>query len=81
MVELGLTKRILNLELIRDTCRSITTLELLLTFPLECANYALDDSPIAVEALDLFDTRFKAIPSLKEVIANVHVYGQEGSKR
>jgi hypothetical protein len=66
-----------NLELIRDTCTSITTLELLLTFPLECANYALDDSPIAAEALDLLDTRFKAIPSLKEIIANVHVYGEE----
>jgi hypothetical protein len=47
------------------------------TFPLECANYALDDSPIAAEALDILDTRFKAIPSLKEIIVNVHVYGEE----
>jgi hypothetical protein len=66
-----------NLELIRDTCTSIATLELLLTFPLECANYALDDSPIAAEALDLLDTRFKAIPSLKEIIVNISVYGEE----
>jgi hypothetical protein len=30
----------------------------------------LNDSPIAAEALDLLNTRFKAIPSLKEIIAN-----------
>jgi len=47
------------------------------TFPLKCANYALDDSPIAAEALDLLDTRFKAIPSLKEIIVNIYVYGEE----
>jgi hypothetical protein len=49
----------------------------LLSNPLKYANYALDDSPIAVEALDLLDTRFKAILSLKEIIINVHVYGEE----
>jgi hypothetical protein len=66
-----------NLELVQDTCTSITTLKLLLSNPLECANYALNDSPIAAEALDLLDTRFKAIPSLKEIIVNIHVYGEE----
>ena len=49
----------------------------MLSNPLECANYALDDLPIAAEALDLLDTRFKAILSLKEIIVNVHVYGEE----
>jgi hypothetical protein len=57
-----------NLELIRDTCTSITTLELLL--PPDSTIYAFCDSPIAGEALDLLDTRFKAIPSLKEIIIN-----------
>lgn len=64
-----------NLELIRDTCTSITTLELLL--PPDSANYAFDDSPISAEALDLLDTRFKAIPSLKEIIVNFQVYTAE----
>jgi hypothetical protein len=64
-----------NLELIRDTCTSITTLDL--SLPLDCANYAFGDSPIAQEALDLLDTRFKAIPSLKEIIVNFQVYSEE----
>jgi hypothetical protein len=64
-----------NLELIRDTCTSITTLEL--SVPPKCVNYAFDDSPIGVQALDLLDTRFKAIPSLKEIIVNFQVYGEE----
>lgn len=55
-----------NLELIRDACTSITTLEL--SILLDRENYALDDSPIAAEALDLLDTNFKAIPSLKKII-------------
>jgi hypothetical protein len=46
-------------------------------FSLECANYALDGSSIAAEALDLLDTHFKVIPSLREIIVNVHVYGEE----
>ncbi|KAH6695902.1 hypothetical protein BKA61DRAFT_498225, partial [Leptodontidium sp. MPI-SDFR-AT-0119] len=64
-----------NLELIRDICTSITTLELL--FPPYSANYAFDDSPIAAEELDLLDTRFKAIPSLKEITVNSQVYAAE----
>ncbi|CZR68025.1 uncharacterized protein PAC_17924 [Phialocephala subalpina] len=65
-----------TLELIRDNCTSLATLETSLhhTFPLECADYKLDSSPIAVEALDLLDARFKAISSLKEVIVDVYVY-------
>jgi hypothetical protein len=51
-----------NLELIRTTCTSITTLELLL--PPDSANYAFGDSPITAEALDLLDGRFKAFPFL-----------------
>jgi hypothetical protein len=62
-----------NLELIQDTCTSITTLEL--SLPLDCAYYALGDSLIAAEALDLLNTRFKTISSLKEIIVNFQVYG------
>lgn len=46
-------------------------------FPPYSANYAFDDSPIAAEELDLLDTRFKAIPSLKEIIVNFQVYAAE----
>jgi hypothetical protein len=48
----------------------------LLSSLLEYANYALDDSLI-VEALDLLNTRFKVILSLKKIIINIHVYGEE----
>ncbi|KAH6684764.1 hypothetical protein B0J14DRAFT_573556 [Halenospora varia] len=64
-----------NLELIRDTCTSITTLEL--SVPPDRANYTFDGSPIATETLDLLDTRFKAIPSLKEIIVNFQIYRDE----
>ncbi|KAF2241797.1 hypothetical protein BU26DRAFT_524944 [Trematosphaeria pertusa] len=64
-----------NLELIRDTCTSIRTLELLIS-P-DCANYTLSDSPIAAEALCLLDTHFKNIPSLKEVVINFEVYPEQ----
>ena len=64
-----------NLELIRDTCTSITTLEL--WFPPDSENYVLVDLPIATEALDLLDTRFKAVPSLKEIIVHLQVYAVE----
>ncbi|KAH7327093.1 hypothetical protein BKA65DRAFT_371234, partial [Rhexocercosporidium sp. MPI-PUGE-AT-0058] len=64
-----------NLELIRDTCTSITTLELLL--PPDSADYTFGDSPSAVKALGLLDARFKAILSLKEIIVNFQVYAAE----
>ncbi|CZR68828.1 uncharacterized protein PAC_18728 [Phialocephala subalpina] len=64
-----------NLELIRDTCTSITTLEL--SIPPDHANYVFDDSSMAIETLDLLDTRFKDIPSLKEIIVNFQVYSEE----
>jgi hypothetical protein len=44
---------------------------------LECADYKLDSSPIAAEAPDLLDAHFKAIPSLKEIVFNTRVYGEE----
>jgi hypothetical protein len=54
------------LELIRDNCTGIAILETLLNkWPLECYKDV---------ALELLDTRFKAIPSLKEVIVQVHTY-------
>ncbi|SRR6266536_1860572 len=61
-----------NLELIRDTCAGIQTLELLV--PPEHYNYALSHSTIAAEALNLLDTRLKSIPPLKEIIVNFKVY-------
>lgn len=64
-----------NLELVRDTCTSIKAIELLVS-P-DCANYALGDWPIAAEALDLLDTHFKNIPSLKEIVINFEVYPEE----
>ena len=74
VVELSVTKRTL---MIWNSSEIPVQASLLSNYSLECANYALDDSPIEAEALDLLDTRFKAIPSLKEVIVNVHVYGEE----
>jgi hypothetical protein len=64
-----------NLELVRDTCTSIRTLELLVS-P-DCVNYALSGSPIAAEALDLLDTHFKNIPSLKEIVIDFEVYPEQ----
>ena len=61
-----------NLELIRDTCAGIQTLELLVS-P-EHYNYALSRSTIAAGALNLLDTRLKSIPLLKEIIVNFKVY-------
>lgn len=40
----------------------------------DCANYALSDSPVSAEALNLLDTHFKHIPSLKEIVINFNVY-------
>ena len=66
-----------NLELIRDTCTGIQTLEL--SVPPENCDYALSQPEIAAEALNLLDTRFKSIPSLEEIIVNLQVYPQEDS--
>ncbi|TGJ86688.1 hypothetical protein E0Z10_g2014 [Xylaria hypoxylon] len=64
-----------NLELIRDTCTSITTLEL--SVPPDHADDVFDDSPMAAETLDLLDTHLKAITSLKEIIVNFQIYSDE----
>jgi len=64
-----------NLDLVRDTCTSIRTLELLVS-P-NCENYVLSDSSIAAEALDLLDNHFKNIPSLKEIVINFEVYPEQ----
>ncbi|KEF51026.1 uncharacterized protein A1O9_12910 [Exophiala aquamarina CBS 119918] len=63
-----------NLELIRDTCTGVETLEL--SVPPEHCNYALSHSVIAAEALNLLDMHFKSIPSLKEIIVNLNMYPQ-----
>jgi hypothetical protein len=61
-----------NLELIRKTCTNIKTLELLV--PVEHRNYALGNCAIASEALDLLNTRIKAMHSLKEIVVNFEEY-------
>ena len=64
-----------DLELIRNICTSITTLEL--SVYSDRVNDALRDSPVAEQALDLLDTRLKAIQSLREIIVNFQVYSDE----
>ena len=61
-----------NLELIRKTCTNIETLELLV--PPEHSNYALGDWTIAAEALNILNTHFRSIHSLKEIIVNFKKY-------
>ncbi|KAH8745242.1 hypothetical protein BGZ57DRAFT_707943, partial [Hyaloscypha finlandica] len=63
-----------TLEHIRDNCTNLATLETSLRFRTIIAmESAIDfDSPRAAAALALVDVRFKAIPSLKEIIVNVH---------
>lgn len=68
-------EHIKNLELIRDACTSIRTLELFVS-P-DHGNYALNDSETVAEPIDLLEARFKTIPSLKEIIINFEVYPEE----
>ena len=42
-------------------------------------NYVFSDSSITVEILYLFNTYFKNIPSLKEIIINFEVYSKQDS--
>ena len=67
-----------TLELIRQNCTGIATLETSLfdTFRLEFADLTIDPSPIATEVLDVVAAQFKTISWLQEVI--VHVYDQDG---
>ena len=62
------------LEMIRDYCTNIATLETLLytSAEMEPRLDAADSPRAADEALTLVDARFKAIPSLKEVIVNLY---------
>ena len=62
------------LETIRDYCTNITTLETLLhtSAKMESRLDAADSPRAADVALTLVDARFKAIPSLKEVIVNLY---------
>ncbi len=39
--------------------------------------YPLDNSPIVAKALDLLDTHFKNIPSLKEIVINFKAHPEE----
>jgi hypothetical protein len=63
-----------TLELIRDNCTNIATLETSLqtTTRVELALDVLDNPRAVAKVLALVDARFKAISSLKEVIVNVY---------
>ena len=63
------------MELIRDTCTGIRTLELLVSRNTD--DYVLSDSPIAAQASNLLSTHFKDIPSLKRIIINFEVYPEQ----
>ncbi|KPA35180.1 hypothetical protein FLAG1_12149, partial [Fusarium langsethiae] len=58
-----------DLNLIRDACVSITTLEFSLPFT--------SGLPVSTTSLDLIDMRLKALPLLQDVIVNVRWYGGE----
>lgn len=58
-----------DLDLIRDACVGITTLELSLPFT--------SGFPVSMASLDLIDTRLKALRPLQNVIVNVRWYGGE----
>jgi len=60
-----------SLELIRSTCTSIETFELLI--PHEHCNYALGDWPAATEAFVILDIHLRTILSPKEIIVNFEV--------
>jgi hypothetical protein len=72
-----------TLDLIRDSCKGIVILETWLRdpCPLEWVDYKFDSSPIAADALDLLDARFKTISSLEEVIVDVPVYSDDDQTR
>jgi hypothetical protein len=64
-----------TLELIRDNCTNLTTLETSLRLrTINAMEVAINmlDSPRAAAPLALVDARFKAISSLKEIIVNVY---------
>jgi hypothetical protein len=57
------------LDLIRDTCTSLTSVELTLD---------LTSGPrITVKTLDLLNVRLKELKSLEEVVIDAHVYDEE----
>lgn len=58
-----------NLDLLRDACPSLTTLELLL--PLERADLDFHESATFANSLDLMDTRLKAFQFLQEVKVDI----------
>ena len=58
-----------DLDLIRDACVHITTLELSLPFT--------SASPVSTASLDLMDMRLKAFPLPQDVIVNVRWHGGE----
>ena len=64
-----------NWELIRDTCTSIRTLELLVSPDID--DYVLSDPSSAAQALFLLNTHFEDFPSLKEILINFEVYPEQ----
>jgi hypothetical protein len=64
------------LELIRNTCTSLSTLELFsLCGPL--LNNVCGNEQVSVEALDVVDTPIMAIPSPKQVSVSIHIWSKE----
>ena len=65
-----------DLELIRDTCTSLTTLELFsFGTPLTCQNSY--NVVVPTEALDLVNMRTKTIPSIKKIVVIIRVWRKE----
>jgi hypothetical protein len=65
-----------DLELIRDTCTSLTTLELFsYGSPLTCQNSY--NVVVSTKGLDLVNMRTKAIPSIKKIVAIIRVWRKE----
>jgi hypothetical protein len=62
-----------RLELIQDTCKCITTIELILRRSMSFYKDLFEDSPIGAEALDMLDMRFKTFPSLKKIFVTFKV--------
>jgi hypothetical protein len=67
------------LDLIRETCPGITTLELLL--PSERADFVLRDLSVFTELLDLLQTRLEAFQSLQEVRVDVKLLGWDSDEQ
>lgn len=65
-----------SLALVREICTSLSTLELSLDTS-DCLADYVSESDATEKTLDFLNMRFSAILSLKEVVVNVQIYGEE----